>query len=148
MSLTWTGFGIDNLIDEFVRSTTKTRRDSKKVMREGSKKILEASKQMAPVDEHRLEQAHELAVTRLNKDDMEVVIAVGGVVDGVDVDEYAWVQHERLAPAGDLQPGEKSLAKSVTNPAGRYVGGKFLDRAVDELEPSILEALAATLPGD
>lgn len=148
MSLTWRGLSADDFAEFLEDSSVITRRESKRVLRQGAKDIMEASKQMAPVDDGELEEAHEIAVVRLNKDDMEVEITVGGNVGGVDVDEYAWEQHETLTPAGDWQLGKRSQAKNASNPPNRSVGGKFLERAVDEYEDEIAIKIADTLPGD
>ena len=148
MSLTWRGLSADDFAEFLEDSSTITRRESKRVLRQGAKDIMEASKQMAPIDDGELEEAHEIAVVRLNKDEMEVEITVGGNVGGVDVDEYAWEQHESLTPAGDWQLGPRSKAKNASNPANRPVGGKFLERAVDEYEDEIAIKIADTLPGD
>lgn len=109
---------------------------------------METSKEMCPVDDGELEQAHRLNVVRLNKDDMEVEIEVGGIVNGVDVSAYAWEQHERLAPYGDMHLGPKSEAKDAANPPERFVGGKFLERAADIHEEDIASKLYQTMPGD
>jgi hypothetical protein len=148
MSMRWKGFTPDMFVAELERASTETRRDSKKVMRAGAKEILETSQQQAPVDDGELEKAHELTVVKLNRDDMEVEITVGGIVDGVDVDTYAWEMHEFQTPYGDIPLGPKSQEKNDSNPPGRFVGGKFLERAVDEHEEGIVAAVANTLPGD
>ena len=141
MSLRWRGPGIEQFVEEFQRSTAETRRESKKRMRAGGKKILEESKAGAPVDESNLEEAHELAITRLSRDNIEMEITVGGFVGGRNVDDYAAEMHE-----GVYQLGEKSLAKDAGSltPVGR----KFLERAADKHEASLVEAVAETLPGD
>lgn len=148
MSLSWKGFTPEQFIAELTGSAARTRRESKKVMRQGAKEILAVSKENAPIDEGDLEAAHELSIVRLNKDDMMIEITVGGTVNGTDVDSYAWLMHERLAPYGDLNLGPKSIEKNNSNPTGHFVGGKFLDRAIDELEPEIIERIKNTLPGD
>lgn len=141
MSLRWRGPSARDFIDELTRSTTETRRRSKSVMRQKAKKILEASQEGAPIDEGNLEAAHELAITRLSKDNLEVEITVGGVVNDRDVDEYAWIMHETDY---NLGPRSEAKARSVS----REVGPKFLERAVDDHEDELVEAVADTLPGD
>lgn len=148
MGLRWVGLTAEQMREYFLESISRTRRESKKIMRKGAEEILKASKQMAPVDDGQLEEAHEISIIRLNKDDMMLEIGVGGWVDGINVDRYAAVQHERLYPYGDLKLGPRSRAKDAMNPSNRRVGGKFLERAVDELEPEITEQLKNALPGD
>lgn len=147
MGLRWKSRTGDQLANELERSTTVSRRESKRVMRAGAKEVLEASRQMAPIDDGELEAAHELQVVRLNKDDITIEITVGGVVNDVNVDNYAWIQHERLEPFGDLRLGPRSRQKDMSNPPNRRVGGKFLERAIEEIEPEIVAALAKVLPG-
>lgn len=149
--LNWTGFTLDNWLDEFEESTTLTRREAKKELYQGAKDIMEASKEMAPVDEGNLEEAHSIEQVRLNQDYSEVEIVVGGEHGGRDVDEYAMIVHEGVAPYGSGTAGyigEKSQEKDAGNPGDRRVGGKFLERAVDLLEPEIVERVASTLPGE
>ena len=149
--LRWEGFSADDFAEFLDVSSARTRRESKKVLRQGAKDIMEASRQMAPIDEGNLEAAHELALVRLNKDDMQVEISVGGDVGGRNVDEYAEVQHEMLSVNGGSgwNLGDKSKLKNDTRSVPhRTVGGHFLDRAVDEYEDEIAAKLAETLPGD
>ena len=149
MGLRWEGLTPENIIAEFERSATITRRESKKSLRRGAKDILEVSKSQAPIDDGQLEKAHELSIVRLNKDEMGVEITVGGTVDGVDVDFYAAEVHERMAPYGDINLGPRSRAKDdAKTVAHRFVGGKFLERAADELQEGIIQSVANTLPGD
>ena len=154
--LRWEGFSADDFADFLDMSSAKTRRESKKVLRQGAKDIMEASMEMAPIDEGDLEAAHQLALVRLNKDDMQVEISVGGEVGGRNVDEYAEVQHEMLGVNGSKldgnggwKLGDKSdLKNAARSHPHRTVGGHFLDRAVDEYEDEIAAKLAQTLPGD
>lgn len=149
--LEWNGFTIDDWLEEFDQSTTMTRRESKKILYQGAKDIMQASQQMAPVDEGNLEAAHSLAQVRLNEDYSEVEIDVGGVVGGREVDDYAMIVHEGVAPYGSGTAGsigERSQVKDAGNPSDRRVGGKFLERAVDLLQEDIVQKVAATLPGE
>lgn len=148
MGLRWRGLTPDQLAEQFRQSISRTRRESKKIMREVANDILLASQQMAPLDDGELEQAHDISIVRLNRDDMLLEIGVGGWVGGVNVDEYAWIMHERLSPYGDLNLGPRSILKNALNPANRKVGGKFLERAADEYEPIAIERMKKALPGD
>lgn len=141
MSLRWSGPTLDGFIDEFARSTTKTRRESKVEMRRGAKDIIEESKAGAPVDEHNLENAHSLETVRLSRDNLELEITIGGTHGGRDVDEYANQMHE-----GVYELGDKSKEKDRISPVP--VGPGFLDRAVENHEDEIVNRLFNTLPGD
>lgn len=148
MSLKWRGFTAENFADELERSMTSTRRQSKVAMRAGAKLILETSREQCPIDDGELEKAHSLDIVRLSKDNMEVEITVGGIVDGVDVDVYAFEMHEFQTPYGPIPLGLRSQIKNDRNHPNRFVGGKFLERAVDEHEEGIVSRIEATLPGD
>lgn len=124
-------------------ATSITRREAKKALRRGAKLILTASIAMSPVDEHDLENAHHLETVRLNKDDMEIEISVGGMVGDEDVSAYAWIIH-----GGHFQKlGPKSIEKSASNPApyNGQVGPEFLDRAVLMHSKEIAQEVADTL---
>lgn len=141
MKLGWKGVTLDMFIDELEASTTKTRKDSKIAMRRGAKVIMEESKAGAPVDLHNLEDAHNLEIVRLSKDNIELEITIGGEHGGRNVDEYAVQMHE-----GEYMLGEGSIAKSRSSPV--EVGPGFLDRAIDNHQDDLLDAIADTLPGD
>jgi hypothetical protein len=142
------GLTPDQLAVQLDTASASTRREAKKALREGAKQIMGTSVQQCAIDEGNLEEAHELTIVRLSQDNMEVEIEVGGVVNGVDVDDYAWMVHETQAPYGDMPLGPKSQAKNAGNPADRFVGGKFLERAADEHEDDILNSVADILLGD
>lgn len=139
MSLKWAGFSARDFIEELLTANTVTRRESKKRMYAGAKEILASSKRMAPLEDGDLEEAHTIATTRLNKDQMGVEIAVES--------PYAAVQHERLEPAGDWKRGVRSNEKNERALPGEEVGGKFLERAIELHEDRIANEVAETLPG-
>lgn len=72
---------------------------------------------------------------------LQMVVNVGGVVDGVDVDDYVMEMHEGLAPygSGEYQLGPASVAK------GAGVGGKFLERAFREREDKLVDEIVAEI---
>lgn len=143
------GFDLKDLWEEMEASTAKTRREAKKVLRQGAKDILQDSQKMAPVDEHNLELAHRLLDVRLNQDFAAVEIVIDGFIGGRDVSEYAMIMHEFLAPfgAGTYNLGMKSMLKDQGADNEHRVGGKFLERAVDLNELRILEAIKRVLLG-
>jgi hypothetical protein len=136
----WEGLTPEDFIEELQESTALTRREAKKVMREGAKEIMEASRQMCPVDLHNLEEAHHIEEIRSSRDNLELEIDVGGFVGGRNVDDYAMVMHESTYKLG---PG--SQAKDASNPPDRPVGPQFLSRAVDLFEEKLVEAISQTL---
>lgn len=61
--------------------------------------------------------------------------------DGKVIGDYAWEMHEHLHPFGHYNLGDKSLQKQMANP-NVMVGGKFLERATEELRDKIQQRLA------
>lgn len=105
----------------------------------GVNDILQKSIDNSPVDKHNLEDAHQLKITETTKK-LSARIEVGGTVGGRNVDQYAWVVHDGL-----YRLGKGSLAKAAS---GKAVGRKFLDRAVDEMVPKLIEAVNKAVEND
>lgn len=152
MSVFRSGFSPEAFVSYLDRATTETRREAKKALYRGAKKILHGSVMMSPVDEHNLEDAHKLDVVRLNKDDMGIEISVGGVVRGEDVSAYAWIIHTGWSNSrGEVNKlGPLSEEKSRNNPApyNGQVGPGYLDRSFDMHSGEIFAEVADTLLGD
>lgn len=107
-------------------------------IKEGGQEIRDQARAYAPVDEHDLEKA---IVTQPVKDDLTVYIGIDPRATderGVQIDFYGLMMHELLAPygSGRFNLGPKSEAK------GAGVGGKFLQRAFDELLKPIVTKTA------
>lgn len=98
----------------------------------GVNDIMQESIDNAPVDKHNLEKAHSITIEERGRK-LVARIDVGGTVDGVDVDKYAWVVHD-----GSYKLGPGSVKKAAT---GKKVGRKFLDRAIDDKTPDLVEAV-------
>jgi hypothetical protein len=152
--LEYTGFTIEDLLEEFEQSSAFTRRESKKIIRKAAKDIMLASQQMAPVDFGRLEEAHHINDLRVNEDQMHLEIEVSGFIDGRDVADYAAEIHQTLLPFGSgggpnggPHLGPLSQEKNASNPSDRPVGGRFLERAVDLYEEEVYAKLQEALPG-
>jgi hypothetical protein len=121
-------------------------------MDRGADKIVKEAQLNAPVDKHNLEDAIHKEKSYEDRGRMRVEIVVGGEVRGVDVDRYAMMVHEnyegmlRAVRKDGSQggPGPGTLAKRAANP-GRYVGEKFLERAVDDQMPKIIAQMSAAI---
>jgi hypothetical protein len=119
------------------------RRAREQIKREGER-IASRARDLAPVDYKgqsrqdppRRELERSIRAERFYEDNrrLAVLVNVGGVVDGVDVDVYAVQMHEGLAPygSGAFEKGPASKAK------GPDVGGKFLERAFNERAPHMV----------
>jgi hypothetical protein len=62
---------------------------------------------------------------------LSIDIVMGGIVNGVNVDEYALMIHESY---DDSRPGKNTQLKRQRHP-GEFIGSKFLERAVDKYVP-------------
>ena len=125
------------------RSNEKIRRG----MRHGAKMIKEGSIERVPVDEHNLEEAHHIVETRGARNRIEIAVEVSGQGVNRDVDDYAMRVHE--AYPGDSNPGsrgEGTNRKQAAKPTV-YVGGKYLERALDENEDKIMAEIEAAIRG-
>lgn len=97
-------------------------------------RIVREAKLNTPVDYHNLEesikQERSLEGTRHR---LVIHITAGGMVGGVNVDEYATRVHENYD--ADVEagrgPGEGTLEKMAANP-GRHIGSKFLERPAED----------------
>ncbi|MCR9222936.1 MAG: hypothetical protein NXH70_02605 [Hyphomonas sp.] len=106
--------------------------------------ISKESARRAPYMDGNLEAAHTTKVIRSANDGVTVEVAVGGVVNGVDVDKYVMEMHESHGIS--YQPGPGTLTKQAADPSVT-VGRKFLERAVDDNEDEIIERLEEIILG-
>lgn len=116
-----------------------------KALRDGTDDVLELAVDYAPVDEGNLEKALTKAEPERNGINGRYTFSVYvddslDTGDGRKVGEYSLRIHEGL---GWSQLGKKSRDKA--NRTGKAVGPKFLERAIDELEPDIKRAVAAAV---
>lgn len=138
----------DEAVALFLRNVAdRVPSNARKNMTRGADRIVRKAKLYAPVDEHNLEESIRQERTYTDSQGASVVsggrvaikISVGGTVNGVNVDEYAARIHENY---DEEHPGKGTQAKRDANP-GVHVGGKFLERALEEerhrLEVAIIE---------
>jgi len=114
------------------RGEERTSKASLRRMRKLAEKIKDDSVINAPVDTHALEEAHHIVEQKV-AGRISSTIEVGGVISTAhgpkDVTDYAAEIHENYDY--DYTPGPGTLAKQAANP-GHRVGGKFLERAIDD----------------
>jgi len=119
----------------------------------GAEIIMAKSQENSPVDTYNLEEAHHIETTHTAADNVRVTIEVSGIGYGSehprDVETYAMLVHEMLAPygAGELNGkpfsiGPKSRAKAAT---GKAVGGKFLERAIESEKAKAIQAIRESI---
>jgi hypothetical protein len=111
--------------------------NGRKIMHRISDKIVEEAVLNAPVDKHNLEESIKKSVSYGYRGRLQIDIEVGGVVNGVDVSAYAVHVHENYS---SMNPGPGTVAKRNSNP-GRYIGEKFLERAVKDYEETLNKAI-------
>jgi hypothetical protein len=123
-------------------------------MKVEAEKLAEKARENAPVDHGDLEKAIKVREAGGGRNDrgqfarksIEVYVdetlpahdSNGRERPGKTVGDYAWEMHEHLTPAGPLQLGPKSQEKD--GGSGK-VGGKYLERASDEIEKELLANL-------
>ncbi|RWB95535.1 MAG: HK97 gp10 family phage protein [Mesorhizobium sp.] len=96
-------------------------------MKRSADRMVKEAQLNAPVDEHNLEESIRIEKDYAADGRLEIDVIAGGMVGGVDVDDYAAEMHENYE---SYRPGEGTIEKRLANP-GRYVGGKFLERAAE-----------------
>jgi len=111
-----------------------------RTMRTIAAKIEKQSKLQCPHDDGELEDSihQEVMIDETNRR-LVIDIVAGGVVRGVDVDQYAVIIHENYEGQLKHGPGKNTLAKMAANP-GVVIGSKFIQRAVDDAEPKLVKA--------
>ena len=120
------------------------------VLKEGAEAIAEKAKSNAPVDTHGLEEAIKVERVQARSADgrfgssrvgYNVYVDFNSTNEkGKSIGEYAWRMHALLAPygSGAYNLGEASQAKAA---AGHDVGGLYLERAVIDYKPAIVERI-------
>lgn len=109
-----------NIADR-VRDATRER------MKRGADRMVKEAKLNAPVDKFNLEESIHIEKTYADHGRLEIDVVAGGVVHGVNVDDYTAEMHENYE---SYNPGEGTVEKRNAHPE-RYVGGKFLERAAE-----------------
>jgi hypothetical protein len=121
-----------DLMTKITKNVRKDEVSLQSVLIEYAEKIKDESILNSPVDLHNLEDSHKVKVKKTPKR-VNVSIEVGGTVNGVNVDDYAFEIHENYE---SLNPGIDTQLKRNNNP-GRYVGEKYLERAFKDVLPEL-----------
>jgi len=121
----------------------KVPENARKVMHRGADKIVERAKLFAPHDTGALEDSihKEVSYESAFGGRLAIDVIAGGFVDGVNVDDYASEVHENYDTKNE---GPGTIAKQNEHP-DVLVGGKFLERAVDEQEPKLQANMIETI---
>lgn len=136
--------GIEALLANLSQTGDRAVRGVSDEIKRGAKKIQDLAREYAPEDEGNLSESIKVEVDRSGINGrVQAFVYVDGDAAAEDgtVGDYALAVHEGVAPygsGGHGRIGEKSMAKD----AGRgVVGGKFMERAVDQLQVEIAEDL-------
>lgn len=146
-------YGLDELTTLLDRSADDTNRHMSEMLRREAHEIARLASQFSPVDSGALEDAWEVVEMGGDRDargrftKKSYVIQVDPMAsdpDGRPTTLYALEMHEHLGPygSGRYKLGEKSRAKD--NSSGR-VGGRFLERAVDEVEHELMARMQSVV---
>tara|TARA_R100001086_G_scaffold249865_1_gene191431 strand:- start:667 stop:1110 length:444 start_codon:yes stop_codon:yes gene_type:complete len=126
------------LAREWGRGAPKVQDSIREELDEIGDLLVDEANKRAPFESGELEISHSYQVTKDGLDRWNLSVTAGGVVNGVNVNDYAIVIHEgRGSSWNNLGPG--SLAKNRKQK--ERVGEKFLERALidnEELIESVL----------
>jgi hypothetical protein len=120
--------GFDQLFLQLSHAADRVKDGARKQLHRAGNAVEREARLNAPVDEHNLEQSIKKQIDYGFRGRLQIQVVMGGFVNGVNVDEYAVEIHENYE---SRSPGPGTIAKREANP-GRYVGGKFLERALEE----------------
>jgi hypothetical protein len=136
--------GADTLMAQLRNAAVKVPENARKTMNRESVKIMELAKKMAPEDDAELTDSIHLEKMYESRGRLVINIVAGGTVRGVDVDRYAMLIHENYE---GMVPGEITILKRQIYP-DVYVGGKFIERAVEQSKPKLEKALIVSVTND
>ena len=127
---------------------------SARSLKSSSDDLAFVAQELAPVKSGALESAIEPIAVSKNYDTAEVVAGVTvrgdkySSIDKVYTEDYAEEAHSQITPFGPKNLGPKSRLKNdaLTGISGAGgVGGGFMSRAYDYMEPKIIEAIENAL---
>lgn len=114
---------------------------ARKQMHRSAERIVKEAQLNAPVDKHNLEKSIHIEKAYGTRGRLNIDVVAGGVVDGVDVDQYVLEMHEFYE---NYEPGPATLEKMRQNP-DRTIGSHFLTRAAAKEEPRLNETMIAVI---
>lgn len=118
--------GANRLAAELRNVGERVVENARKTMNASALRVVKQAKINAPVDDHELEDSIHIEKTYADRGRLQIEIVAGGIVRGVDVDDYAAIIHEDYA---SMTPGPKTVEKRLQHPSA-YIGEGFLERAL------------------
>ena len=133
-------FNLDKLRQNLFARQGRSNAAMRQAAEQAAELVMKKSQDNSPVDTYNLEEAHHIEKSITAADNVRFTVEVSGTGYGSDsprnVEEYAMLVHELMAPYGAGEIGGKPFhaANSPQNNAkigaGKDVGGKYLERAL------------------
>lgn len=115
--------------------------NARKAMHRMADNVVKQAKINAPRDRGNLEDSIRKEIQYGYQGRLSMTIVMGGMVGGVNVDEYAIQVHENY---DDEHPGPTTEYKRSLYP-GEFIGSKFLDRAIKKYAPKFEDVIRADI---
>ena len=153
MGIEFTGF--DELQANIRQIGPRAERAVTRQIKAEAYKIRDLARKFAPIDEGPLEASIKMdesdggrdALGRFRRKSYTVYVdtEMRGS-NGAYIGEYAYIMHEHLTPYGAFKLGPKSMAKQQGQ--AEMVGGRYLERAVDQVSEGIMNRLIEVSRGE
>lgn len=118
--------------------------NARKTMHSSAARIVTEAKLNAPIEDGELRESIHIEKDYGERGRLEITVAAGGVVNGVNVDDYVTAMHE-----GSYNLGPRSIQEQEADPS-HIIGPKFLERAADteeqKLESRMIAAIRRVIP--
>lgn len=140
--------GVGGVLSRLRNIGEKVADNARKTMHRSADRVVKEAKLNAPIEEGDLEESITKHVKYEDRGRLAIDITAGGENAIRNIDQYAAIIHEnyeeiiRNPPQDDYgrELRERTRAKQAANP-GRYVGGKFLERALEEERDKLAQKL-------
>ena len=148
-------FNLDKLRQNLFAKQGRVAKGMRDGAEEAAELIMKKSQDNSPVDTYNLEEAHHIEKHVTDAGNIKFTIEVSGVGHGSDnprdVEEYAMLVHEMMAPygAGELNGKPFHIKNSPQNnakiAAGKQIGGKFMERAIESEKAKAIAIIRASV---
>lgn len=140
--------GVGGVLSRLRNIGDKVADNARKTMHRTADRVVREAKLNAPIEEGDLEASITKHVKYEDRGRLAIDVTAGGENAIRNIDQYAALMHEnyeqiiRNPPQDDYgrELRERTRAKQAANP-GRYVGGKFLERALEAEREKLMAKL-------
>lgn len=139
---------VDKVLAELRHTGDRVVGSARGAMRRAAARIVENARINAPRDRWNLEESIQLVRDYGIRGRLELTIEMGGVVNGVNVDQYALIIHENyegIIVDDDNPERRQGTREKQAQYPNHYIGGKFLSRAVDEEQQKLMKHLVGAV---